>query len=125
MKDLGNQPKSRLEVKFEREHARVVVSGTDVEILDVLKKILEVKQTDSVRRISEVKTFLDGLGDFEPEFTFGTIERVLVRKDRFGVYGKRNNAILLYFPNNPTDQNEEEMAVSRIKETMKKIGYDI
>lgn len=118
-----------LEIHFDQRKGLVVISGLDRRILGVYRQIYEAKRSQTMKGEIEfaIMQAQAALQDGEPEYqyTFGVRERIIIRRDRIGEYGEPGNALLLYLPNSPPDEEERSETIMSIKQTMKEIGYDV
>src|SRR3989344_8543867 len=107
---------------------KAVVSGSTDKVLGIYKSLFALKypnKTDAEanHEVDEARAHIEGTNNHDYQYTFGVYERVTIRSDRFGEYGKPGVTLMLYMSNSPDTQEEEERTVESIKQNMLKLGY--
>jgi|SRR3989344_5330564 len=119
-----------LEVEIRLMNNKVVITGSTDKVLDVYRSLFALKypnktEAEAGHEVDEARAHVEGTSDYDYQYTFGVNERVTIRNDRFGEYGRLGTTLMLYMPNSPVTGEEEERTAASIKQNMLKLGYKI
>lgn len=130
MKQFTEFPRSGPEIKFEADRHRVIVTGTDKEVLEVFRKLY--KQTRPSRTDAELNSTVgeaeiklsENQKGFSDAYQIHLMqEKIWVFKDVWGDHGVAGRAVLIYGGNFLQNKAEEEATIARIKADMEAIGH--